>query len=272
MSSTSLPSSTQSIPVTFKIGCAGTVFYVHSELLAAQSPSLEKLVVEHATEQNYGSVHWGDVDEAIFGRFVSYIYTGDYKEAKVVPRHGMMEYGTPDQEGSVSAVSETLSQSTDLSLDQPVQRQPNLRRRNRKRPWSQFLDLHPEQTQPEEFVDGRDDHTDLFLSNAEMYVFARKHGIESLQELSLRKLRVALEELLLDEINDEAIGDIADLVKYTYKATKHQQDNEEPLRHLVTLYAACKIDILWTWQSFRDLVETNGQLSKGLITHMLGRL
>ncbi|KAF5521636.1 hypothetical protein CGCA056_v006944 [Colletotrichum aenigma] len=269
MSSTTLPSSTQSIPVTFKIGCAGTLFYVHSELLAAQSPSLEKLAKEHATEQDYGPVRWGDVDEAIFGRFVSYIYTGDYKEAKVVPRHGMVPY---DQKDSPSAISETLSQSTDSSWDQPAQHQPNQRRRNRKRPWSQFLNLHPEPTQPEEFVDGRGDHTELFLSNAEIYVFAKKHDIESLQELSLRKLRAALEELLLDEFNDEAIGDVADLVKYTYKATKHQQDDKEPLRHLVTLYVACKIDILWTWQSFRDLVENNGQLSKGLITHMLGRL
>ncbi|KAE9577015.1 hypothetical protein CGMCC3_g6884 [Colletotrichum fructicola] len=272
MSSTSLPSSTQSIPVTFKIGRAGTMFYVHSELLAAQSPSLEKLVVEHATEQHHGSVHWGDVDEAIFSRFVSYIYTGDYKEAKVVPRHGMIEYDAKIPGKEDSAVSETLSQSTDSSWDHPAQRQPNQRRRNRKRPWSQFLNLHPEPTQPEEFVDERGDHTELFLSNAEIYVFAKKHDIEGLQELSLRKLRAALEELLLDEFNDEAIGDVADLVKYTYKATKHQQDDKEPLRHLVTLYAACKIDILWTWQSFRDLVENNGQLSKGLITHMLGRL
>ncbi|KAK2773298.1 hypothetical protein CKAH01_03758 [Colletotrichum kahawae] len=270
MSSTSLPSSTQSIPVTFKIGRANAVFYVHSDLLAAQSPSLEKLVKEHGTEQNYGSVHWEDVNEAIFGRFVSYIYTGDYKEAKLVHRHGMTGFEDTNHGDEDSTISETLSRSEDSSWEQPAQRQPKKRQRNRKRPWSQFLDLYPEPAQLPEIVDARDDHTELFLSNAEMYVFAKRHGIESLQELSLRKLRAALEELLLDEINDEAIGDITGLVKYTYNATK--QDNEEPLRHLATLYAACKIDILWTWERFRDLVENNGQLSKGLITHMLGRL
>ncbi|KAF9874120.1 hypothetical protein CkaCkLH20_08492 [Colletotrichum karsti] len=133
-----------------------------------------------------------------------------------------------------------------------------------------FQRLYPEP--PRESIMGgfTDDHTDMFVSIAMVYVFADCYGIKGLQELSLRKLREALVQF---DLHPPGVPDITELIRYTYENTMERQNGQrDALRSLISLYAACKVKELMEDEEFPKLLdELGGDFSRALVEDMMGR-
>lgn len=109
-----------------------------------------------------------------------------------------------------------------------------------------------------------ENYTNNFLLHARVYVFADCYGIIGLMDLSLNELHGTLVRFTLHK---ERIVDVVALVRYCY-----ENEVPEPLREVVALYAACKLEKLWLSEEFHALVEAYGGLSKtlfGLVVEVL---
>ncbi|KAK4067415.1 uncharacterized protein Triagg1_7595 [Trichoderma aggressivum f. europaeum] len=109
-----------------------------------------------------------------------------------------------------------------------------------------------------------EDYTNTFLSHVRLFIFAECYGIAALMTHSLNGLHWTLENFT---VHQERVDDVVTLVEYCYENLA-----PEPLRNLVTLYAACKIDKLWKSDKFCALVEAHSELSMALLGLMVNEL
>ncbi|KAI4111432.1 MAG: hypothetical protein LQ339_000631 [Xanthoria mediterranea] len=99
------------------------------------------------------------------------------------------------------------------------------------------------------------DYTDVFLSHAQLYVFAEKYDIKKLKTLALENLHAGLAIYTLYE---QRTWDIVALLRYVYANTSETVDDVEDLRTLLTLYMGYEMDTLMQDDDFRDLMVTDG--------------
>ncbi|RSL82138.1 hypothetical protein CEP52_017036 [Fusarium oligoseptatum] len=194
----------------FLIGPEKKQFFIHSSAIACQSRALEKLVN-------------GDMREA------QYAYTGDYRAAQPHTRDGIgLKQCFPPPSTSPPPKSKKIRKVKTFSsggyMAVPTKD---------KDLWSQFKKLYPEPAPDHEVEDNtpEDDFSEVFLSHARLYVVADYYGISALKVLCLRKLHQDLERFT---IHEEAIGDIAQLVRFCYEHTVKPDD----LRELVNIGTA----------------------------------
>jgi hypothetical protein len=102
-----------------------------------------------------------------------------------------------------------------------------------------------------------------------MYIFADYHGISGLRHLALRKLREELERFTLYK---EGSRDIVQLLDYSFRNTINKGGQRDPLRTLVCIYAACKLEDLWEDDEFRKLVDTLDEFPSSLLSELLHRM
>ncbi|KAL7912611.1 hypothetical protein GGI35DRAFT_256811 [Trichoderma velutinum] len=265
---------TSSPPFTFLIGPEQKQHTIHSALVAHQSKALNALLNGQMKEATERRAIWEDIDEETFIRFSQYIYTGNCDEPK--PKKRKVEAVAPIQV-EYKAVSTGWDGLPRLGLGRGVLRQqvkvePPIPAKKKDLLWTKFQGLHPLPSAlsvPLPTNGLYDDYTDVFLCHARTYVFADCYGIEVLQTLALRKLRQALTQF---KLYAKGCGDIIQLVQYCFDETADKGEQADPLRSLVCLYAACKVEDLWKVAEFRDLMRTLPEFSTGLITAMLDRL
>ncbi|KAI4260287.1 MAG: hypothetical protein L6R42_004144 [Xanthoria sp. 1 TBL-2021] len=98
-------------------------------------------------------------------------------------------------------------------------------------------------------------YTDVFLSHAQLYVFAEKYDIQTLKILALENLQASLAIFTLYE---ERTGDIIALLQYVYANTSEPIDGVEDLRTLLTHYMGYEMDTLMKDEEFRDVMPADG--------------
>ncbi|KAI4278610.1 MAG: hypothetical protein L6R38_005204 [Xanthoria sp. 2 TBL-2021] len=98
-------------------------------------------------------------------------------------------------------------------------------------------------------------YTDVFLSHAQLYVFAEKYDIRTLKILALENLQASLAIFTLYE---ERTGDIIALLRYVYANTSEPIDGVEDLRTLLTHYMGYEMDTLMKDGEFRNLMLADG--------------
>ena len=123
--------------------------------------------------------------------------------------------------------------------------------------------------QPRKNRESCEDYTEVFLCHARLYVFANKYNVGPLRELSLHKLQRTLAEFTLYE---ERIGDIVNLLRYSYVNTAGRSESVDDLRLLVVHYSACVVEDLSQSDEFQLLLEEVGSLARDLVKQMLQRL
>ncbi|POR39025.1 Uncharacterized protein TPAR_00775, partial [Tolypocladium paradoxum] len=140
----------------------------------------------------------------------------------------------------------------------------------RKRLWDEFKNsgdsgppaiMHPI---PLKITNPRQRDTEVFLSDAGLYVFADCYGIAQLAELSFRKLHLTL---VAFELHDQSVGDVTELLQYCYVDAVPAR-----LRELVVHFVSCHVEKLWKSEEFRKLLEEHGELSRALVGKLLYRL
>jgi hypothetical protein len=112
-----------------------------------------------------------------------------------------------------------------------------------------------------------EDFTPIFLAHAKIYTLAGFFMIRGLEDLALENLRATLETF---RIHKTRVGDVIELVRYTYENTRDRdEDNEQPddLRQLVLEYAALNYTLIDT-ADFYALLEKGGQFVVDLLKLM----
>lgn len=110
---------------------------------------------------------------------------------------------------------------------------------------------------------------DVFLSHAQLYVFAEKYDIQPLKMLALDELHATLVNF---HLYPERTGDIIDLLQYIYANTnpREPREGEEDMRTLMTQYLGFEMDVLLENYGFRGIITENEDLLADFIT-MVGR-
>lgn len=237
-------------------------FTIYSALFAHQSPVFEKMVHGKFSESVEKCVQWKSVDEETFICFWQYTHTGRYTAAPPVIGIKSESEATcepPTPPSPPSPVFGLFGTSAAKKDENPPE---NFTKREIQ--WKEFKSQRPSANfgafRPTGFFSrsnhAHEDYTNNFLLHARVYVFADCYGIAGLMDLSLNELHGTLVRFTL---HTERVNDVVALIRYCYENTV-----PEPLREVVTLYAACKLQKLWLSEEFHALVETYGELSKNL--------
>lgn len=85
------------------------------------------------------------------------------------------------------------------------------------------------------------DYEATFLAHAELYVMACRYMLEELKNLSWQRLRSVLISIGSLSAGSTVLGNLVTLISYAYKETGNEPGCTEPLRQLVTTYAALNL-------------------------------
>ena len=254
----------------FLVGPDRKEFTIHSALVADQSEALNVLVNGGMKEAIEHCAIWQELDEETFLRFCQFAYTGSYDGAEPQKRKAEEHAPVPD------TVGKSDNKITNLSIKQRGNKHispppPLFGVTKKDLLWNKFCSLHPG-PQVKVTTSGNapdDDYTEVFLSHAQMYVFADCYGIVALENLALYKLRQALMRYTLYR---EGFHDIFQLVKYCFSSTVDKGGQRDPLRTLVCIYVACKVEDLWKNDDFGELMDTLSEFPRALFREVLYRL
>jgi hypothetical protein len=130
---------------------------------------------------------------------------------------------------------------------------------------SRYYPVSTPDFKPRKNVVDCDEYTEVFLSHARVYVFGDKYDIEKLRGLALHKLHKTLQVF---HIFHKRIGDIVELVRYSYDNTRDTDD----LRDLVTHYVACNFEDMARNESFLALMEGGGAFIRDITDLLLKRI
>ena len=100
-----------------------------------------------------------------------------------------------------------------------------------------------------------EDYTDVFLSHAQLYVFAEKYDIQKLKTFALEELHATLARYTQYSVRT---GDITALLRYVYDNTVEPKEGPEDMRTLMTEYVGYEMDVLMDDEDFKNLMIENG--------------
>jgi len=121
-------------------------------------------------------------------------------------------------------------------------------------------------TQAQVNADPCEDHTEVFLCHARLYVFAEKYDIEPLKMLTRRKIHQALVIFIL---HTSRVGDIVALLRYVYANTPDRDNTRDDLRELVMQYVVCHFERMAPSKEYLSLMEEGGACVSDCLSMML---
>ncbi|RDA92664.1 hypothetical protein CP533_3733 [Ophiocordyceps camponoti-saundersi (nom. inval.)] len=268
---------------TFAVGPNEREFVVHADLFAKQSPVLNSLMNGSFREADDKKAFWCDTDEQTFIRFCQYAYTGDYDEAAVTldadlqnmdrnARDGDQASDQPGNEPDLGNRYTLVQPLVHVSADAVPDAISSLGEYPIcNRLWEAFYYLRGLEfindfpLVPEHFFAYKarankcqaENYTEVFLAHARLYIFSDRYGLERLAQIALLKLHKLL---LRFHFFKERAGDLVPLIALVFTGPV-----PEVIRHLVGLYAACKVKKLWKNEEFRELVGRCSELSTALL-------
>jgi hypothetical protein len=203
------PSSFLSTPVyTIAAGPARTEFPVHSGLLSANSETLRALLASGGPDgwrnsRGDRTISWEQWDEATVGRFVQWLYTGEYAVPDPKPTT-VLDTRRPKR-SSVSLMSPPATPSPPSSVisgsggsDTPAPPPPPAR-------------------QPT--GDTALDYDETFLAHAKLYALGHFAASSPLKLVCIKRLTSLLDEIRWIERCSVAADNFVSLARYVYKNT-----------------------------------------------------
>ena len=268
----------------------GTAFYLHAALVSHCSKPLDRLMNGEMSEAQKGCATLEDVEEDTFGRFAEWLNKGSYTPGKV-SINPLDESGSERSRSEKGMVEDSETEKPEVApfgFFQPAQpvisdyNPTSLKTRKRSGkskpdkmvdPWGQKSSSRSrlkesfilrKATVRQESIDiphqlpnesPEEDYTEVFLSHAQLYVFAEQFDIQTLKLSALENLQTTLANFTLYQ---ERTGDIITLLQYVYSNTSEPSDDAEDLRTLLRDYVGYEMDILMKDDEFRDLMIADG--------------
>lgn len=111
------------------------------------------------------------------------------------------------------------------------------------------------------------DYLPLFLSHARLYVFANAYLINDLAKLAARRLDESLSQF---HFCAPYATNFAELIQYVFDHT--EDDDEEVLRKVVTVFAANNVEQLKGSDEFRALLKSGGTCGGAFADALVGKM
>ena len=103
----------------------------------------------------------------------------------------------------------------------------------------------------------QEDCTEVFLSHARLYVFAKQYDIQPLKKLARQKLhRTPADHTLFPE----RVGDITTWLKYVYGNIAETIDEIEDIRTMLVHFVGMEMETLMKHSEIKDLMQDRGDL------------
>ena len=112
------------------------------------------------------------------------------------------------------------------------------------------------------------DYLPMFLSHAQLYVFADAYEAHNLQKLTARRLEEALDEF---KFSPTCATDFAALLQYVYDNTADLENETDILRIVVGNFVANNIESLIRTEIFRTLLKSDGSLGVEILSKIVNR-
>ncbi|KAK8120252.1 hypothetical protein PG999_004372 [Apiospora kogelbergensis] len=277
-----------SAPFVFLVGAEQKKYSMHSQLVARMSKRLEKLVTNtNFEEAKQGFVKWPNVDEQTFPSW-----------SPAAEQHGTSQHDNENKSAGTSSSNDVVHQVEAEPFDAPLEEPPaetstvpdpvedtwgfvpkKSKRKAKKQLWISLKDWAPLQepvkAESEEILSTADstssayDYSPVFLAYARLYTLADYEDIQQLADLSLRRVYHALQRFVLHK---ERVDDITQLLKHCFENTVDKGEQQDPMRHLLCVYAACNFEKLWESVAFKQLFAENPDFSLGTMEKLLVRL
>jgi hypothetical protein len=239
---------------------------------------LRALVDESWKESRENIIDWSHTDTATIKRFLTFLYAGDYEVPHPVPLDNSTTTDSAQEgAASDTAISEELGEPTEESAEEPEPEPPEeepveepaeelapepepedpedtvclqkaLIESFETRPLtpiSKCLNIESPveayKTAAGMFEDASFPYANHYylgplLAHARVYSFAQYHLLPSLRTIALQRLTQVLRRMDCSETH--AIHEISELIRFVYDHTSTTGTDEEPLRKLVSHFAA----------------------------------
>ncbi|KAL8834512.1 MAG: hypothetical protein Q9176_007455 [Flavoplaca citrina] len=258
-----------------EVGSSGKTLYAHADVLG-KSDVLRMIVSGGGKEMDEGKIVWPDWTVGGAERFLEWLYTEDYGFPYPRPlseaEHGSdvngdsfdvndeLVAGDPNDEllkinRNEKVHCSPVASDFDTEDEAPARKEVGKEGRTTKEPFDRLQDLTwPGCYTPEEKAsEGKKfdnwvgrllwspdqlDYEVTFIAHAELYVMACRYMLTELKNLSWQRLRSLLVEINNPCAKSSFMGNLVDLIRYAYKETSNESGCTEPLRQLVTTYAA----------------------------------
>ena len=280
----------------FKFIVDGEPLYIHADLVSLHSKPLDRMMNGSMTEAQEGFATLEDVDEGTFVRFIEWAHKGYYtaanfstpissppaptsqsvEEAVPTPQEYFLGLGTPSNpEGPFH---EELASSKKMKRWKKVVSDPfqeghdvlGVKGALKKAFDSRTYTTRRGFPSPRPNKNSKEDYTDVFLSHAQLYVFAEKYDIQSLKTLALGELHATL---VVYTLYDVRTGDIIELLRYVYANTCKPQEGVDNMRSMIIQYVGYEMDVLMEAAEFGELIiESGGDLLRDFMKAVSTRI
>jgi hypothetical protein len=112
------------------------------------------------------------------------------------------------------------------------------------------------------------DYLPIFLSHAQLYVFADAYEAHELQKLTARRLEEALDEF---KFSSTCTTDFTALLEYVYENTADKKNGMDTLRIVVCNFVTNNIENLLGTERFRTLLKNDGSLGVDILSKIVHR-
>lgn len=250
-------------------------FRVHSTILAAQSEPFGCLVAGDWKESTNRKISLNDWDGDTVGRFVEFLYTQNYQYPS--PSPFSLEEAAHLEAGAAARIPPTTTRdlgqrSQGLGLHRPLTPLSQCVPDNLQ-VLSSGATYHEPCRWAVDFGPNNTNHKEALLAHAKVYALAQYKDVIALRALSLKRLLSTLESGVKSIGHDShmAVG-IVELLGYVYSNTNVLDNSKEPMRRVVSQFAALNFEGLQMKKEMGDLMSEGGDLVRDLMEKVNRRL
>lgn len=239
-------------------------FHVHKDVLISQSEPFRHAITGGWRETTERKINLNDWDGETVGRLVSFLHTGDYQYPDPVPSAGRaVVERRVYRKFKPSPVKPRTDPSRPLTPLDECMGDFVLQDRGSEADWRRLERFGPQ-----------DDYKELLLSHASVYSLAQYKSVNVLRILALRRISLILLKIdpLAAQPDSHTVLGFIELVNYVYSNTDSLVNSEEPLRKLVSQFAALNLQALQTRQEMLDLMSDGGDFVNDIMPKICRRL
>lgn len=245
-------------------------FFVHKDILASQSQPFQNATSGAWKEGSDRKIILEDWDGDTVGRLVEFLYTGDYQYPDPEP----VSFGdTPEvpEAGARHKPPASLA-PLDTSSDSSDPERPLTPLNRCLRYGLLDGDGGTDPKALEYFEPSQHDYKEVLLAHAKVYALAHYKSVNHLRSLALKRLLMTLSTLSPVQTSSHIALNIIDLVNYVYAHTDALASSEEPLRRLVSQFAALNFTALVSKDEMAEFIAEGGDFVKDLMGKVSRRL
>lgn len=254
----------------FELVAEGDVrFFVHEDVLTSQSEPFRMTARGEWTEAIERKITLSDWDAGTVSRLLQFLYTSDYQYPNPSPVNQNQDIPA-DIEATTPNQLEDEAEMVENDTKRPLT--PLKEWREKAQFTRQDTKVSCHWTRLECFNPVQHDFKEVLLTYARLYALANYKLVHALQNLALERQLLTLSHL--DPILEVShiSQNLVDLVSYGYSNTTRLSNSKEPLRDLISQFAALNFEALQNEPSAMELIGQGGDFVRDVMGKLCRRL